>query len=93
MKMKSPVHPGKILKHDCIFATNRTVSEMAEEWGMSPDALNSVCEGLAPVTEEIARKANAQFGFSRSILMDLQNAFDNSVDLPLSDGGSDAKDT
>lgn len=77
MPMRTPTHPGLIVKYDCILASGRTVRDMAEEWGVSSDELDSFCEGRTPVTEEIARKLNAQFGFSRRMLMRLQENYDN----------------
>jgi len=79
MRMKSPVHPGEVLLHDCILASGLTVKNVAEAWGIDFQDLQDVCNGKAPITGEIVRKAGAKFGGRSEILLKMQKAFDESA--------------
>jgi len=42
MPMKNPLHPGRIVKHDCLEPLNLTVKRAAEILGVTRQALNNI---------------------------------------------------
>jgi addiction module HigA family antidote len=52
--MKSPVHPGELLREEVIAALQLSVTEAAERLGMSRVALSRVLNGRAGVSPDLA---------------------------------------
>lgn len=62
MSMKNPVHPGKIIRHDCLVPLGLTVTAAARALGVSRQALNNVLNGKAGVSPEMAIRLERAFG-------------------------------
>lgn len=54
MQMHNPPHPGSILKEDVLPALGLTVTEAAEQLGVSRVQLSRFINGRAAVTPELA---------------------------------------
>ena len=62
MPMKNPVHPGKIIRHDCLVPLGLTVTAAAKVLRVSRQALNNLLNGKAGVTPEMAIRLEKAFG-------------------------------
>jgi len=60
--MKNPVHPGRIVRHDCLVPLGLTVTAAAKVLGVSRQALNNLVNGKAGVTPEMAIRLEKAFG-------------------------------
>ena len=47
MPMKNPVHPGRIVRHDCLEPFGLSVTAGAKVLGVTRQALNNVVNGKA----------------------------------------------
>jgi antitoxin HigA-1 len=54
MAMKNPVHPGRIVRHDCLEPLGLTVSAAAKVLGVSRQALNNVVNGKSGISPDMA---------------------------------------
>jgi addiction module HigA family antidote len=62
MSMKNPMHPGKIIRHDCLAPLGLTVTAAARVLGVSRQALNNVLNGRAGLSPEMAIRLEKAFG-------------------------------
>ncbi len=78
MSMKYPVHPGKIIKHDCIEALNLNVTEAAKVLGVSRVSLSRLINGKASISPEMAIRVSKAFGSTPEHWLRMQLAYDMS---------------
>ena len=76
MAMKHPVHPGEIIKHDCIEASGLTVTEAAKVLGVTRQTLSRVLNGKTGVSPEMALRVSKAFGSTPEQWLRLQMAYD-----------------
>ena len=62
MSMKNPVHPGKIVCHDCLEPLGLSVTEGAKVLGVTRQALINVVKGKAGISPEMAIRLTKAFG-------------------------------
>lgn len=74
--MKSPVHPGEVLRQDCIEALGLTVTETAKGLGITRQALNNLVNGHSGVSPEMAIRISKAFGGRPEMWLRLQIAYD-----------------
>lgn len=74
--MKQPVHPGSIIKHECMEAVGLSVTAAAEALGVSRAALSRVINGRAGVSPEMAIRLSKAFGSTAEVWLKLQLAYD-----------------
>src|SRR5436305_11264583 len=74
--MKNPVHPGLIIKHECIEALRVSVTNAAAALGVSRPTLSKVINGRAAVSPEMAIRLSKAFGSRPEIWLKMQLAFD-----------------
>lgn len=74
--MKNPVHPGQIVKHDCIEALGLTVTEAAGALGVTRPTLSRVINGRAAISPEMAIRLSKAFGSRPETWLRMQLAFD-----------------
>ena len=60
--MKNPVHPGRIVRHDCLEELGLSVTEAAKALGVSRQALNNIVNGKAGISPEMAIRLTKAFG-------------------------------
>ena len=76
MPMKTPVHPGEILREDVLADLGLSVSEAASRLGISRVALSRVLNGRARISSNLAvRLEQAGVGTARAWLA-MQSAHD-----------------
>ncbi len=76
MAMKNPVHPGKIIKHDCIEALGLNVTDAAEALGVVRTTLSRVINEKASVSPEMAIRISKAFGGTPEHWLRMQLAYD-----------------
>jgi len=74
--MKQPVHPGIIVKHDCIKALGLSVSAAASVLGVTRPTLSKVINGRAAVSPEMAIRLAKAFGSRPEVWLGMQSAYD-----------------
>jgi len=74
--MKNPVHPGQIVKHDCIEALGLTVTEAAVALGVTRPTLSRVINGRAAISPEMAIRLSKAFGSRPETWLRMQLALD-----------------
>ena len=76
MPMKKAVHPGKIIRHDCLVPLALTVTAAAKVLGVSRQALNNLLNGKAGVTPEMAIRLEKAFGGNADTWLRIQMNYD-----------------
>lgn len=76
MPMKNPVHPGLIVRHDCLEPLGLSVTEAARVLGVSRQALNNVVNAKAAISPEMAIRLSKAFGSTPETWVRMQAAFD-----------------
>src|SRR5713226_2967302 len=76
MPMKNPVHPGRIVRHDCLEPLGLSVTEGAKVLGVSRQALNNVVNGTAGISPEMAIRLTKAFGSTPETWLQMQLAYD-----------------
>ena len=74
--MKHPIHPGKIVKHDCIAALGLSVTKAAAALGVTRPTLSKVINGRAAISPEMAIRLSKAFGSRPETWLKMQLAFD-----------------
>ncbi len=76
MPMKNPVHPGSIVRHDCLEPLGLTVTAGAKVLDVSRQTLNNVVNGKTGISAEMALRLSKAFGSTPETWLALQTAFD-----------------
>src|SRR5580658_9644497 len=76
MSMKNPVHPGRIVRHDCLEPLGLSISEAAKILGVTRQALNNVVTGKSGVSPEMAIRLTKAFGSTPETWLGMQLAYD-----------------
>lgn len=84
--MKNPIHPGTIVKHDCIEALGLSVSKAADVLGVARPTLSKVINGRAAVSPEMAIRLSKAFGSQPEIWLKMQLAYDLAQAQRLAEG-------
>jgi addiction module HigA family antidote len=74
--MKNPVHPGRIVRHDCLEPLNLNVTEAAKVLGVTRQALNNVVNEKAGISPEMAIRLSKAFGSTPETWVRMQAAYD-----------------
>ena len=62
MPMKKPVHPGRIVRRDCLEPLGLSVTGAAKVLGVTRQALNNVVNQKAGISPEMAIRLSKAFG-------------------------------
>ena len=74
--MKNPVHPGSIVRHDCLEPLDLSVTDAAKLLGVTRQALNNVVNEKAGISPEMAIRRSKAFGSTPHTWVQMQAAFD-----------------
>jgi addiction module HigA family antidote len=74
--MKNPVHPGRIVKHDCLEALSLSVTAGAKVLGVSRQALNNIVNEKAGISPEMAIRLFKAFGGTPESWLQMQVNYD-----------------
>jgi addiction module HigA family antidote len=76
MAMKNPVHPGSIVRYDCLEPLGLSVTDAAKVLGVTRQALNNVVNEKAGVSPEMAIRLSKAFGSTPETWVRMQGAWD-----------------
>ena len=76
MEMKDPVHPGVIVREDCMKPLNLSVTKCAELLGVARQTLSNLVNAKASVSIEMAYRLSKAFGSTPRAWLSMQLAFD-----------------
>lgn len=76
MPMKNPVHPGRIVRHDCLEPLALSVTEGSRVLGVTRQALNNVVNEKSGVSPEMAIRLTKAFGGTPDAWVRMQAAYD-----------------
>ncbi len=76
MAMKNPVHPGAIVREDCLNDLGLSVTEAAKRLGVGRQTLSNLVNKKASVSMEMAYRLSKAFGSTPETWMGMQLAFD-----------------
>lgn len=74
--MKNPVHPGRIVRYDCLQPLGLSVTEGASVLGVTRQALNNVVNGKAGISPNMAIRLAKAFGSTAETWLRMQLAYD-----------------
>jgi addiction module HigA family antidote len=75
--MKTPPHPGEIIRDLCIEPLGLTVAQAAKELGVTRKALLLVLDGHGGISPEMAVRLSKAFGRSPESWLELQSLYDH----------------
>ena len=81
MPMKNPVHPGRIVRQDCLEPLGLSVTDAAKALGVTRQALNNVVNEKSAISPEMAIRLSKAFGSTPDTWVKMQAAFDLAVAL------------
>jgi addiction module HigA family antidote len=76
MSLKKPVHPGAIIKHDCLESLHLSVTSGARVLGVTRPTLSRLINGKAGVSPEMAIRLSKAFGSTPEFWLRLQLNYD-----------------
>ena len=76
MPMKNPVHPGRIVRHDCLEPLKLSVTAAAKILGVTRQALNNVVNGKSGISPEMAVRLSIAFDTTAESWLNQQTQFD-----------------
>jgi addiction module HigA family antidote len=74
--MKNPVHPGRIIRQECLQPLDLTVTAAAKALKVSRQALNNVINGKASLTADMAVRLEQAFGSTAQTWLQMQVNYD-----------------
>jgi addiction module HigA family antidote len=74
--MKNPVHPGAIVREDCLKALGLSVTEGAKHLGVGRQALSNLVNEKAGVSIDMAYRLSKAFGSTPETWLSMQLAYD-----------------
>ena len=74
--MKNPVHPGVIVREDCMKPLDLSVTECAKMLGVARQTLSNLVNEKVSVSIEMAYRLSKAFGSTPRTWLGMQLAFD-----------------
>ena len=76
MPIKNPVHPGRIVRQDCLEPLDLSITAGAKVLGVSRPTLNNVVNEKTGISAEMAIRLSKAFGSTPETWLAMQTAFD-----------------
>ena len=76
MPMKNPVHPGGIVRHDCLEPLGLSVTAGAKVLGVTRQTLNNIVNEKSGISPEMAIRLTKAFGSTAETWLRMQMAYD-----------------
>lgn len=77
--MKNPIHPGRLVRQDCLEPLGLSVTAGAKALGVTRQTLNNVVNERAGISPEMAIRLSKAFGSTAETWLAMQAAFDLAV--------------
>jgi addiction module HigA family antidote len=74
--MRSPAHPGNIIKEDYLIPLSITVKDMAEALGVSRKTLSKIINERGSITPDMALRLSRAFDTSADFWLNMQKNYD-----------------
>jgi len=74
--MRDPVHPGRIVRYDCLEPLGLSVTEGARVLGVTRQALSNIVNGKSGISPEMAIRLTKAFGSTPETWLRMQLAYD-----------------
>ena len=88
MAMNTPVHPGAIVREECLRPLGLSVTEGARRLGIGRQMLSNLVNERASVSIEMAYRLSKAFGSTPETWLGMQSAFDLARSRPCADDDS-----
>ena len=76
MSMHKPLHPGEIVRHECLEPLGLTVTRAAQGLDVTRQALSDLVNGKAGVSVEMSVRLSQAFGSTPETWLGMQTAYD-----------------
>ena len=76
MAMNYPVHPGAIVREDCLRSLGLSITEGAKRLGIARQTLSNLVNEKASLSIEMAYRLSKAFGATPETWLGMQLAFD-----------------
>jgi addiction module HigA family antidote len=76
MPMKTPAHPGRVVRNACLEPLGLSITEAAKVLGVTRQALNNVVNGKSAISPEMAIRLTKAFGSTAETWLKMQLAYD-----------------
>ena len=76
MPRKNPVHPGRIVRHDCLEPLGLTVTAGAKILGVTRQTLNNIINARSGISPVMAIRLTKAFGSTPETWLRMQIAYD-----------------
>src|SRR5262249_8694888 len=76
MSLKNPVHPGRIVRQECLEPLNLSVKEAAKALGVARQSLSRVVNEKAAISPEMAIRLEKAFGGTAKTWLQMQLNYD-----------------
>src|ERR1039458_4161907 len=76
MPMKNPVHPGRIIRRDCLEPLGLSVTAGAKVLCVTRQALNNIVNGKSGISPEMGIRLTKAFGSTEETWLGMQLAYD-----------------
>lgn len=76
MSLTNPIHPGQLVRFDCLEPLGLSVTEGAKVLGVTRQALNNLVNGKSGVSPEMAVRLSKAFGSTPETWLRMQSAYD-----------------
>jgi addiction module HigA family antidote len=74
--MKNPVHPGRIVRHDCLEPLGLSVTAGAKVLGITRQTFTKIVNGKSGISPEMAIRLTKAFGSTEETWLRMQLAYD-----------------
>ncbi len=74
--LKNPVHPGRVIRHECIEPLGLNVTAAAKALKVSRQALNNLIHGKSSLSADMAVRLEKAFGGSAKMWLQMQCNYD-----------------
>ncbi len=85
MAMKTPPHPGRIVRQECLEPLGLSVTDAARALGVSRNAISELVNERRGISPEMAIRLAKAFGSSARVWAGLQLDYDMAVALQTAD--------
>lgn len=76
MPIKNPVHPGQVVRYDCLEPLGLSITDAAKALHVTRQALNNIVNGKSGVSPEMAIRLSKAFGSRPETWLAMQMAYD-----------------